>query len=249
MALLSEGRCDAQPVVARFENAYGSRRRHDLARRDWRTPQVTINYRAAWVPDDDPERDWEIAASLAVEWIEKQCAEQGASAVLVTNVVDTAWSVPSLANFAERHDHTTPQTRVTRVGCGAGPVLAYVPTPKSLFLAMTLARGSSLCAVEGIQTFPLAGWAREAGAINLLRPNKPPGQEDRSIVEAVQRLVFYGTHAYGTPLDRQQAERIVRGLRDEGLLDAEALPGAVAAHGISPRGVEKLRDLISRVSG
>ncbi|MFJ4793336.1 hypothetical protein [Kitasatospora purpeofusca] len=41
--------------------------------------------RAAWVPDDDPERDWELAADLAVAWVRRECAEQDAAGVLVVN--------------------------------------------------------------------------------------------------------------------------------------------------------------------
>lgn len=46
---------------------------------------VSTVRRAAWVPDDDPGRDWTLAADLAVAWTEKECAEQDAAGVLVLN--------------------------------------------------------------------------------------------------------------------------------------------------------------------
>ncbi|MDQ0960297.1 hypothetical protein QFZ66_004175 [Streptomyces sp. B4I13] len=57
--------------------------------------------RAAWVPDDDPERDWEVGAELAVRWVEREAAEQGAIAVLVLNAFGAEQSIPTLRRFAE----------------------------------------------------------------------------------------------------------------------------------------------------
>lgn len=32
----------------------------------------------AWVPDDDPEPDWDIAAGLAAAWVDDRCRDEGA---------------------------------------------------------------------------------------------------------------------------------------------------------------------------
>lgn len=43
---------------------------------------MSVNYWAAWVPD--MEDDGELLSSLEVEWIEHECADQGAGGLLVT---------------------------------------------------------------------------------------------------------------------------------------------------------------------
>ena len=55
---------------------------------------MDTTYDAAWVPDDDPHRDWEDAAEFAVGWVEGACAEQGAAAVLVTNALRLSGAQP-----------------------------------------------------------------------------------------------------------------------------------------------------------
>ncbi|WP_327278457.1 hypothetical protein OG609_44665 (plasmid) [Streptomyces sp. NBC_01224] len=126
--------------------------------------------RAAWVPDDDPERDWAVAAGLAVDWIRQECAEQGATGVLVLNAFGVEQQIPALRRFAAEHTITTPRASGERVGRGTGPVFAYVPDAKSLDFAMNLARASSLVVVESAHGFPLKGWARQLGAVDLTRP-------------------------------------------------------------------------------
>lgn len=101
---------------------------------------MTSLARAAWVPDDGT-RSWDETAEVAVAWVERECAEQDATAVLVTNSVSVISGFPLLQQFAARHAHTMPQSR-SRVPGGEGPVLAYVPTDKAIDLAMDLARRS-----------------------------------------------------------------------------------------------------------
>ena len=137
--------------------------------------------RAAWVPDDDPERGWEIAADLAVAWVRRECAEQGAAGVLVLNAFGVEQQIPSLRRFAAEHSVTTPRASRDRVGRGKGPVLAYVPDEKTLDFAAGLARGSSLAIVESIHGFRLEGWARQLGAIDLTRPDEQPEQIDSEL--------------------------------------------------------------------
>ncbi|MGW0294749.1 hypothetical protein [Streptomyces tuirus] len=200
--------------------------------------------RAAWVPDDDPERDWEIAAALAVEWVRQECAEQGAIAVLVLNAFGVEQQLPSLRRFAAEHAVTTPRASRHRVGRGTGPVLAYVPDERTLDFAADLARGSSLAVVESIHGFPLCGWARQLGAIDLTRPDgqtEPLGSE---LAEAIDRLDFYKNNGFGDKFGKHQAQRILQGLRGAGLLDRDIVLGALAAKGASDRAVRNLGKLI-----
>jgi hypothetical protein len=148
---------------------------------------VVTTYRAAWVPDGEPDRDWDVAVCLAVDWIERQRARapEGATAMLVTNTVGVESSVPSLARFAQRHRHTTPRSR-GHVGRGVGPVLAYVPDARAMELAISLASGSSLVVVEG-DFLPVRGWALEVGAVDLTMPDDQPKALDPRPAEAIER--------------------------------------------------------------
>nr|WSY56257.1 hypothetical protein OG999_43015 [Streptomyces sp. NBC_00886] len=200
--------------------------------------------RAAWAPDDDPERDWEIAADLAVTWVRQECAEQGAVGVLVLNAFGVEQQIPSLRRFAAEHAVTTPRASHDRVGRGKGPVLAYVPDEKTLDFAVGLARGSSLAVVESVHGFSLDGWARQLGAIDLTRPDEQPEQLDSELAEAIDRLDFYKNNGFGDQFGKQQAQRILQDLRGAGLLERDVVLGAMAAKGASDRAVRNLGKLI-----
>ncbi|WP_127154861.1 hypothetical protein [Streptomyces lydicus] len=200
--------------------------------------------RAAWVPDDDPERDWEIAADLAVEWVRRECAEQRAGGVLVLNAFGAEQQIPSFRRFAAEHTVTTPRASRNRVGRGTGPVLAYVPDERTLDFAAGLARGSSLAVVEGVHSFPFKGWARQLGAVDLTRPDEQPEELDSKLSEAINRLDFYKNNGFGDQFGKQQAQRILADLRSAGMLERDAILGALAARGASARGVRNLGRLI-----
>ncbi|MEH0407469.1 hypothetical protein ACFY7V_33475 [[Kitasatospora] papulosa] len=200
--------------------------------------------RAAWVPDDDPERDWEIAADLAVKWVRRECAEQSADGVLVLNAFGVEQQIPSLRRFAAEHTVTTPRASRDRVGRGKGPVLAYVPDERTLDFAASLARGSSLAIVESFHGFPLEGWARQLGAIDLTRPDEQPEQFDSELTEAIDRLDFYKNNGFGDQFGKQQARRILQDLRGAGLLERDIIVGALAAKGASDRAMRNLGKLI-----
>ncbi|MFG2698853.1 hypothetical protein [Kitasatospora sp. NPDC048407] len=203
--------------------------------------------RAAWVPDDDPERDWELAADLAVSWIRRECAEQRASGVLVVNAFGVEQQVPSLRSFAAEHTVTTPRASRDRVGRGVRPVLAYVPDEKTLDFATHLARGSSLAVVESTQGFALRGWASALGAIDLTRPDERPEEASPGFAKAIDRLDLYKNNGFGDPFGKQQALHILQDLvRSEGL-DPEAVLGALAARGASSRALRNLAKLIDEL--
>ncbi len=197
----------------------------------------------AWVPDDDPERDWSVAAGLAVDWVEERCRQEGASGVLVTNTLDSQ-GVPELDGFERRHVRTSRRAGRGRVGRGVGPVLSYVPHAEELEFAMRLARGSSLAVVETV-SFPLIGWAARLGATNLItgETTSPPADP---VNEAVDRLKFYGNNGFGDDFGKRQARTILADLRAVGSLDLAVIRGAVLAAGVSARGVKNLGQLMER---
>ncbi|MFF8610862.1 hypothetical protein ACF06X_33690 [Streptomyces sp. NPDC015346] len=204
--------------------------------------------RAAWVPDDDPERGWEIAADLAVAWVRRECAEQGAVGALVLNAFGVEQQYPSLRRFAAEHAVTTPRASRDRVGRGTGPVLAYVPDEKTLDFAASLARGSSLAVVESVHAFPLRGWARQLGAIDLTRPDEQPEPINPEMAAAIDRLDFYKNNGFGDQFGKQQAQRILQDLRGAGLLERDVILGALAAKGASDHAVRNLAKLIDALN-
>ncbi|MEU8138648.1 hypothetical protein [Streptodolium elevatio] len=207
---------------------------------------MTNILRAAWVPDDDPHRDWEIAAQLAVDWIREECADQRANGVLVLNAFGAEQSVPALRRFTAQHAATTPRAGRNRADSGLGPVLAYVPTERTLDFAAGLARGSSLAVVEGSSS-PLEGRARELGAVDLTRPDETPTPIESALTAAIGRLHFYSNNSFSVQFGKQRAQRILEDLRGEDLLDRELILGALVARGVSDRGVRNLDKLIESV--
>ncbi|MFD7974061.1 hypothetical protein [Streptomyces clavifer] len=98
--------------------------------------------------------------------------------------------------------------------------------------------------MESIHGFPLEGWARQIGAIDLTRPNKQPEQLDSELTEAIDRLDFYKNNGFGDRFGKQQAQRILQDLRGAGLLERDVILGALAAKGASDRAVRNLGKLI-----
>ncbi len=199
----------------------------------------------AWVPDDDPTRDWEIAARLAAAWVDDRCQHEGAIGVLMTNTMDYL-GVPTLDVFAARHVRTSPRAARQRAGTGVGPVLSYVPHEKELEMAMNLARGSSLAVVE-TASFPLLGWASWFEAWDLVREETTPPLPE-SVRECVERLAFYGNNGFGEQFGKRQAQSILERLDEPARKASALLPGSLIAAGVSPRGIRNIRQLMARIN-
>jgi hypothetical protein len=204
--------------------------------------------RVAWVPSA-PQTDQAAAnraIELAVVWVEQQCVQQGAGAILVTTTPgERTPPSPVLAGFGRRHQRTTAPARDTdQLAVGVGPVLAVRPDAETLDYAMSLARGSSLAVVES-ELFPLHGWAREVDALDLTRPDDPPVGRDPHLAHAIDSLVYYGANA---PHYDRQARHVLTGLHGLDLLDRDTLVGAVAARGVSPAGLRRLSTLVDTVT-
>jgi hypothetical protein len=197
------------------------------------------NYRAAFVPDDDPQRPWEDAQALAVAWIADEARGQGKEAVLVTDAFGSYTDDWPLNRFSRPTSHTTP--RSGRHGLRSVPVLAYVPNRGTLEFAINLAHGSSLCVVEDVSD-PLAGWAAAVGALNLVANEQM--KLDPRLTECLDRLAFYGNNAYTKGWGRDNAQKILEDIAADGLLDRGLILSALAAHAISSNGQDNLGKLI-----
>ncbi|MFF0249904.1 hypothetical protein [Streptosporangium sandarakinum] len=204
-----------------------------------------IQYTAAWVPDDDPHRDWEEAAQLAVAWVLEQAAREGATPLLVTPT-QGQWSsgTESIARFARAYPATTPRSGRDRAGSGHGPVLVYVPDLATLHLAARRAHGSALAVIETEET-PLIGWAMETGAVNLLTGEATPDTRSDHQRELLERIHFYGNNGWTRGFGHDQTRRI---LRSERGLAKDVILGAMAAKGHDGKAVERLSALLDTMA-
>ncbi|WP_214107267.1 hypothetical protein [Acrocarpospora catenulata] len=203
-----------------------------------------IGYIAAWVPDDDPHRDWEDAAKLAIAWVLEQAAQEGASPLLVTPH-QNQWKagVESITWFANTYPAITPRSSRQRVSRGQGPVLVYVPDFGTLTLAANYARGSSLAVVETAST-PLIGWAMETKAVNLLTGQATPETRTNSQREVLERVHFHGNNGWTRGFGRDQTTRILRGAYGREGLTRDVVLGAMAAKGHNSKAVGRLGELL-----
>jgi hypothetical protein len=202
------------------------------------------DYRAAWVPEH-VGMDWDEAARIAVDWVEHESNQQGTRALLVT-VTKTGLGDDSLAAFANRHEWTTPQSSYRTKVARRRPVLVYVPDERTLAVAAEYARGSSLCAIEGFAT-PLSGWARSAGAVDLLAGLALEALQPE-LIEALERLHFYGNNGWTRGFGQDRALHILEGLRNVNLLDKTAITGDMLARGHGAKPIKRLGELIDKVA-
>ncbi|MER5424366.1 hypothetical protein [Streptosporangium roseum] len=208
----------------------------------------TINYTAAWVPDDDPHRDWDDAARLAVAWVLEQAGREGATPLLVTPH-QSQWNagVESITWFAGAYPATTPRSGRERAGSGQGPVLVYVPDVDTLQLAVRYARGSALAVVETVST-PLIGWAMEAKAINLLTGEVTPDTRSDSQRELLERVHSYGNNGWTRGFGREQTLRALRGIYERDGLTKDVILGAMAAKGHNGKAVDRLGEVLDTLA-
>jgi hypothetical protein len=206
------------------------------------TVMTEVNYTAAWVPDNDPERGWDEAAEPVVEWVLGEAERQGAEPLLVTPT-QNQWSAGPdvIAWFARTYAATTPRSAHARGG--RGPVLVYVPDYHTMYLAANYARGSSLAVVETISS-PLIGWAMQAKALDLLQGEVTPDTRTESVCTELDRIHFYGNNGWTTGFGKDQATQILRDLLRDGEVDPAVILGYMARpfqdHAVRPRIVNGL---------
>lgn len=194
---------------------------------------------AAWVPGT---MDLAEAAGLAVEWLEATRTANDGRPVLVTPGKTSYDGIAPIEDFKARAQWTTVLSKSL---VDPGPALVYVPVANELEYAMRLARGKPICVVE-TASFPLAGWAQELGAINLLNPEEAVAELQEAALKELDRLEFYGNNAWSDTFGKQQASRILPTLLQLGVVD-DTLDGRMIARGASDRGVKNLRKLIEKM--
>jgi hypothetical protein len=201
---------------------------------------------AAWVPNDDPQRQWDEAIALAAEWIWERSEVEEIRPVLVSNTIESAAGMghAELDEIIRAGGHATPASRTRYDHC---PVLAFVPNERSLHFAMDLARGYSLSVVEG-RGFALAEWAASADAVNLLTGQAQTSQ----ITDDVRRDLDFaildgGRNGWTGPDERAQARRcLAEHIRTGRLTPDQAAAYALTSSSVSDRGAKRLRELLAR---
>lgn len=199
---------------------------------------------AAWVPDNDPERPWDVAADLAADWIWERSDIEGVKPLLVTNTFQNAVGIECLDTIARRGGQATPQGKQR---FEKGPVLAYVPDERTLKLALNLARGYSLAVVETV-SFPLAEWAAGAGAVNLLNGTLSLSSlPDDVKADLDHAMSFGGNNGWTGPHEKQHARSHLSRHVQAGHLAPEQAASYVMAQGVSGKGARRLRLLLENV--
>jgi hypothetical protein len=146
--------------------------------------------RMAWVPDDVPDRPWEDAAELGIDWIIKQAADLGVKPLLVSNTLQGGRGIRRLDALADAYGRGAPTASSSYELNRA--VLAFVPSAGILAFAQVHAQRAALCVVETKST-PLAEWAAAVSAEDLTRP----GQTAESTLDPKLREALDFTFGFG----------------------------------------------------
>lgn len=196
-------------------------------------------YRAAWVPDDDPARPWEDAAAMASQWIHEQARELRSEPLLLTYSFQNGEGIRAFAGL----QHATTRSRASVTGPAGRPVLAYVPEERVMTDAHLYTRRAALCAVETV-SFPLHGWARAAGAINLLSGQVLPAL-DSAVKPLLEHLQFIGNNGWGDQYGKRDATRLLPEIRQH--VDRSEVLGYVIAHGAHDGGIRNLQKIMDKL--
>lgn len=204
-----------------------------------------VHYQAAWVPGNDPERPWDAAAALCVQWVIAESKAQATDPLLVTPT-QSQWSsgAESVVWMAQQYEAATPLSN--RAAFSKRPVLAYVPDYQTMEIAGAYARESSLAVVESVST-PLVGWAMEVRAVSLLTGEATPDTRTESQRKDLESLSFNGHNGWGDDYGKRTARRILSGMRERGDLDPSLILGYMVARGHGHRGVKRLATLIGKI--
>jgi hypothetical protein len=200
---------------------------------------------AAWVPDDDPERDWEEAAEIAVEWMLAEATQHAGDPLLVTPTQHQWDATPALHAFTQRFEATTPRGR--RALSGNRPVLAYVPDYDTFSLAAGYARKSVLVIVES-ESHPVSGWAMEVGATNLLTGEVTKDTRTKEQAKEFERIHFYGNNNWTTGFGKDQSTRILQDMHAKGILDRDLLLGYQLAKHHHGKGLDRLAKMVDGIA-
>jgi hypothetical protein len=195
-------------------------------------------YRAAWVPTQTSHDDEDRLIGQARAWLRTQQRECGGAELLVQHTKRGHESVPALrgmtvASLQSRADRSDPWL-----------VLAWMADEKVLEAAQPYAQRTALVAFESA-TFPLHGWARATGAVDLTtgQPAEPLTDDMLTLLEHLQSA---GNNGFGHPYGKKMALALLPDLFSAGATASDIL-GYVLAHGQSVPSVQALQRLLADI--
>lgn len=178
---------------------------------------------------------------LAVQWVEDWTRENGGEPRLVTVTFGPERAYPRLNDIARKGGHITVRSRI-KLSPTPGAVVAFEPDRKALGVALHLARTDALCVIESPAT-RVRGWAAAAGAVDL-RTGTGTTLIGSGLDDAVETILWHGHDGWSAGYGRDQTRRVVRGLREAGLLDKAAILAAAKDAGKGTGPVRRLNLLI-----
>jgi len=95
--------------------------------------------------------------------------------------------------------------------------------------------------------YPLAGWAKAAGAIDLLS-GETAAPTDQATRQALDGLHFYGNNGWTRGFGADQTLRKLATMRDAGQLNKQLILGDMLARGHGHKAVVRLAALIDKVA-
>lgn len=152
-----------------------------------------------------------------------------------TNVDE--WDHGVMRGFIRRRGAATPRSHV-RGHPIRPPVLVGYPDVKLLALAISRARRSAICVLEG-PTMPLSGWAMECGALNLTTGVVTEDLRTPEQRKELENLAFQGNNGWGSSYDDIRVPKMLRLLIEEGATLTVIL-GTMMARGASEDGIKHL---------
>ena len=183
-------------------------------------------YSAAWIPADDAERPWD-PTPVAVRWLLEQAEHQRLKPVLLRGRPMTGRLPPAL-RYLERR-----AARELRRPAPGRAVLVYLPDLATAARAFRAALGGAVVVVEA-PDLPLATWAAETGALNLVS-----GSIEAALPEAtadgLRRMLGSADGGWLAPEEAGLALQ-----ESDVTLSADAVTGYLLAHGCGARTVRQL---------
>jgi hypothetical protein len=201
-----------------------------------------VTYTAVWVPDDDPERDWDEAAESAAAWLLEQAHALGSEPLLVTPTQQQWQAGPDvITRFARTYEATTSRSHGARFR--QRPVLVYVPDYGDMYLAASYARDSALAVVES-RIAPLIGWAMEVQVVDLTTGAVTVDIRSPEQCQELERIHGYGNNGWTRGFGADRSASILSGLLRQNGIDADIVLGYMVARGHDERSVARLKKII-----
>jgi hypothetical protein len=224
--------------------------------------EYRTKYAAAWVPEEFDGLDRARNAALAVAWMQEQERRLGQRGQLfVPQKGDfDGWREDRPAIDRWAREGRAVSSRRSRGAGSTGPVLVCYPTMDMIADASQWSAKAAVCVLEwgvhlglhgddGSRTERevLAGWAKEARALNLLTGETTVDDRPAELVEELQHILWNGNNGWRDEPARRSVTASLRNLKAAGVSPTRGdVLGYTVAHGTRWDNVKQLADLVDR---